>query len=154
MAQARTPTSCGKSSKCWQRVLRRGHHRPPHDKLDFRPFPMDAIPEPVRRFVTTCAKSIGCDRSYVAVPFLVAAAAPGLPGAVSLPGPSGVPAPENGAWGQGDVRGMAAAIETWLALRSLSVSMDEDDVREIVALFDQFAQHLRTLDFLQAAELM
>ncbi len=32
--------------------------------------------------------------------------------------------------------------------------MDEDDVREIVALFDHFNQHLRTLGFLQAADLV
>ena len=41
----------------------------------FRPFPVDALPEPVRRFVTVGAKAMGCDPSYIALPILSALAA-------------------------------------------------------------------------------
>ena len=36
----------------------------------FAPFPVDVLPEPIRRFVTEAAKAIGCDASYVALPLL------------------------------------------------------------------------------------
>ena len=36
----------------------------------FAPFPEDALPEPIRGFVTEAAKAIGCDPSYVALPLL------------------------------------------------------------------------------------
>jgi len=36
----------------------------------FQPFPINALPEPIRGFVTEAAKSIGCDSSYVALPLL------------------------------------------------------------------------------------
>jgi hypothetical protein len=36
----------------------------------FTPFPVDVLPEPIRRFVTESAKAIGCDASYVALPLL------------------------------------------------------------------------------------
>lgn len=41
----------------------------------FVPFPVDALPEPMARFVGTVATAIGCDPSYVALPLLVAAGA-------------------------------------------------------------------------------
>jgi len=41
----------------------------------FKPFPVDALPEPLRKFVIAGAKSIGCDPSYVALPLLVVIAA-------------------------------------------------------------------------------
>ena len=41
----------------------------------FKPFPVGALPEPLRGFVKVCSKAIGCDPSYVAVPALVVTAA-------------------------------------------------------------------------------
>jgi len=41
----------------------------------FEPFPAQTLPQPLRRFVTAGAKSIGCDPVYVALPMLVALAA-------------------------------------------------------------------------------
>jgi hypothetical protein len=41
----------------------------------FEPFPVDALPEPVRGFVTAGAQAIGCDPSYLALPLLTALAA-------------------------------------------------------------------------------
>lgn len=35
-----------------------------------RPFPLTALPEPVRGYVDACAAAIGCDLSYVALPVL------------------------------------------------------------------------------------
>ncbi len=40
----------------------------------FRPFPVGALPEPVRGFIAAGAKAIGCDPSYLALPMLVAIA--------------------------------------------------------------------------------
>jgi len=40
----------------------------------FRPFPVDALPEPMRRFVSVAASALGCDASYVALPVLAVAA--------------------------------------------------------------------------------
>lgn len=40
----------------------------------FRPFPVDALPEPFRGLVNVGAQAIGCDASYIAVPLLAAAA--------------------------------------------------------------------------------
>jgi hypothetical protein len=40
----------------------------PHDPEQFRPFPVDALPEPVREFVAAGAKAIGCDPSFLALP--------------------------------------------------------------------------------------
>jgi hypothetical protein len=48
---------------------------PGHDTDRFRPFPVDALPEPVRGFVAAGAKAIGCDPSYLALPLLAALAA-------------------------------------------------------------------------------
>jgi hypothetical protein len=39
-----------------------------------QPFPTDALPEPIRRFVVAGAKAIGCDASYLALPMLTAVA--------------------------------------------------------------------------------
>lgn len=39
------------------------------------PFPVDALPEPLRGFVAAGAKAIGCDPSYLALPMLTAIAA-------------------------------------------------------------------------------
>ncbi len=36
----------------------------------FEPFPVDALPEPVRSFVVAGAKSLGCDESFIALPVL------------------------------------------------------------------------------------
>ena len=48
---------------------------PASDEDRFRPFPVDALPQPLRRFVAAGAKAIGCDPSYLALPLLVALAA-------------------------------------------------------------------------------
>src|SRR5262245_23967354 len=47
----------------------------PNDSERFQPFPVDALPEQVRGFVSAAAKAIGCDASFVALPLLVALAA-------------------------------------------------------------------------------
>ena len=39
------------------------------------PFPVDALPEPIRGFVAAGAKAIGCDASFIALPLLTAMAA-------------------------------------------------------------------------------
>jgi hypothetical protein len=49
-------------------------NRPAPAVLPWKPFPVDALPEPVRRFVATGAKAIGCDPSYVALPLFSALA--------------------------------------------------------------------------------
>ncbi len=41
----------------------------------FEPFPVDALPEPVRSFVVAGAKSPGCDESFIALPVLTMLAA-------------------------------------------------------------------------------
>ena len=41
----------------------------------FRQFPVDVLPEPVRSFVNVGAKAIGCDPSFIALPLLAALAA-------------------------------------------------------------------------------
>jgi hypothetical protein len=45
------------------------------DDLSFRPFPVDALPEPIRSFVGSGARAIGCDVAYLALPLLIAIAA-------------------------------------------------------------------------------
>lgn len=40
----------------------------------YKPFPVDALPEPLRGFVNVGAKTIGCDASYLALPLLSAVA--------------------------------------------------------------------------------
>jgi hypothetical protein len=45
------------------------------DDLTFRPFPVDALPEPIRGFVDAGARAIGCDLPYLALPLLTAIAA-------------------------------------------------------------------------------
>jgi hypothetical protein len=45
------------------------------DDLAFRPFPVDALPKPIRGFVAAGARAIGCDPSYLALPLLTATAA-------------------------------------------------------------------------------
>lgn len=42
--------------------------------LRWQPMPTDALPEPLRSFVTEGAKAIGCDASYLAMPLLAAVA--------------------------------------------------------------------------------
>ena len=37
----------------------------------FRPFPLDALPGPLASYVRVCAKAIGCDPSFIALPLLV-----------------------------------------------------------------------------------
>ncbi|HJZ56337.1 MAG TPA: DUF3987 domain-containing protein, partial [Gemmataceae bacterium] len=46
-----------------------------NDAERFRPFPVEALPEPVRGFVVAGARAIGCDPSYLALPLLTALAA-------------------------------------------------------------------------------
>jgi len=41
----------------------------------YRPFPIDALPEPISAFVAEAARAIGCDESYVALPLLASVAA-------------------------------------------------------------------------------
>jgi len=49
--------------------------RSTHDVPDrFRPFPVYALPQPLRGFVTAGSKAIGCDPSFVALPLLAAVA--------------------------------------------------------------------------------
>jgi hypothetical protein len=45
------------------------------DDLAYRPFPVEALPEPLRGYVAAGAKAIGCDPSYLALPLLTAIAA-------------------------------------------------------------------------------
>ena len=47
---------------------------PADDKDHFRPFPVDALPQPIRGFVAAGANAIGCDASYLALPLLTALA--------------------------------------------------------------------------------
>jgi hypothetical protein len=47
----------------------------PADDLAYRPFPLEALPPPIRGFVDAGARAIGCDPAYVALPLLVALAA-------------------------------------------------------------------------------
>jgi hypothetical protein len=42
---------------------------------DYQPFPVDALPEPIRGFVAAGAEAIGCDPAYLALPLLTALAA-------------------------------------------------------------------------------
>jgi len=44
------------------------------DDWEFQPFPVDALPEPVRTFVVDGAQAIGCDPSYLGLPLLTALA--------------------------------------------------------------------------------
>lgn len=45
-----------------------------HDALDWRPFPVELLPDPVRSFVVEQSTSIGCDPSFLALPMLAYAA--------------------------------------------------------------------------------
>jgi 5S rRNA maturation endonuclease (ribonuclease M5) len=45
------------------------------DAEAFKPFPVEALPEPIRGFVAAGAKAIGCDMSYLALPLLTSLAA-------------------------------------------------------------------------------
>ncbi|MEQ9453829.1 MAG: DUF3987 domain-containing protein [Phycisphaeraceae bacterium] len=47
----------------------------PEPPLSYRPFPTATLPEPIRTFVETGAKAIGCDPSFIALPMLSALAA-------------------------------------------------------------------------------
>ncbi len=42
----------------------------PSDLTHWKPFPVDAFPEPLAGFVRGCGQAIGCDPSYVALPLL------------------------------------------------------------------------------------
>src|SRR5262249_40523829 len=44
------------------------------DDLAYRPFPVSALPQPLRGFVEAAARAIGCDPSYVGQPALIAIA--------------------------------------------------------------------------------
>lgn len=43
-------------------------------RLQYRPFPVAALPEPARGFVRQCTVAIGCDAAYIALPLLSALA--------------------------------------------------------------------------------
>ena len=43
--------------------------------LQYRPFPLDVLPAPVREFVSQSASAIGCDPTYIALPLLAELAA-------------------------------------------------------------------------------
>jgi hypothetical protein len=45
------------------------------DHLVYRPFPVEALPQPISSFVVAGARAIGCDASYLALPLLAAIAA-------------------------------------------------------------------------------
>lgn len=47
----------------------------PGRTLKWRPFPVDALPQPLRRFVRRGAKALGCDPCYLILPLLSALAA-------------------------------------------------------------------------------
>ncbi|MCA9266588.1 MAG: DUF3987 domain-containing protein, partial [Planctomycetales bacterium] len=49
--------------------------RPAAQIEQFQPFPTSALPESIRGFVICCARAIGCDTSYLALPILTALAA-------------------------------------------------------------------------------
>ncbi len=57
---------------------RNGHAPPPALEFvppePFRPFPVEALPEPVRSFVAEGAQAIGCDPSFLVLPMLSALA--------------------------------------------------------------------------------
>jgi hypothetical protein len=46
----------------------------PAPPLAWRPFPVDALHDPLRSFVAEAAKAIGCDESFIALPALAVAA--------------------------------------------------------------------------------
>lgn len=43
--------------------------------VEYQPFPLDALPEPLRTFVETAATAAGCDPAYIALPAFAAVAA-------------------------------------------------------------------------------
>ena len=43
---------------------------PASDPLSFKPFPVECLPETVRRFVVEAARAMGCDESFLALPAL------------------------------------------------------------------------------------
>ena len=47
---------------------------PVADPLSFRPFPVECLPESVRRFVEANARSMECDESFLALPALTSLA--------------------------------------------------------------------------------
>jgi hypothetical protein len=52
-----------------------GGARTPRPVLPYKPFPLDALPEPIRQYVGDAAAAIGCDPAFIAVPMLAAIAA-------------------------------------------------------------------------------
>ena len=44
------------------------------DVLAYRPFPIELLPEPIRRYVQASAAAIGCDPTFIALPILAALA--------------------------------------------------------------------------------
>jgi len=44
------------------------------ESLEYQPFPVDLLPEPVRSYVTANASAIGCDPVFIALPLLAALA--------------------------------------------------------------------------------
>ncbi len=45
------------------------------DNVEYQPFPLEALPEPLRTFVATAASAAGCDPAYIALPAFAALAA-------------------------------------------------------------------------------
>ncbi|MCH8852369.1 MAG: DUF3987 domain-containing protein [Planctomycetes bacterium] len=74
-------------SKPWQESPKQGAAEPgdtsPQQKQErkrprisaFKPFPVEALPEPIRGFVGASSRAIGCDHSYVGLPLLAGFAA-------------------------------------------------------------------------------
>lgn len=44
------------------------------ENLEYRPFPVEALPEPLRSFVASSSQAMGCDPCYIALPLLCAVA--------------------------------------------------------------------------------
>ena len=49
--------------------------KPPIGRATYKPFPVEALPEPVRSYVADGAEAIGCDESFIALPLLSGLAA-------------------------------------------------------------------------------
>jgi hypothetical protein len=61
----------------WRERTKRGEapvgpatERAPRPVLPYKPFPLDALPEPMRQYIADAAAAIGCDPAFVAVPML------------------------------------------------------------------------------------
>ncbi len=55
-------------------AIRREKKKPVRLLLPYKPFPVEVLPDPLRRYVRESAAALGCDPSYVALPVLAVAA--------------------------------------------------------------------------------